>query len=72
MYMDQLDYMYMKTTRRLQCAIFIVTCQTEASKMYTPPSRIIYPITYFTVRLTCDSFILNYSNEQQHMFHVYL
>ena len=73
-YMDQLDYMYkyMKTTRRLQCAIFIVTYQTETPKMYTPPSRLIYPITHSTVRLTCDSSVLIYSNEQQHMFHVYL
>ena len=73
-YMDQLDYMYMymKTTRRLQCAIFIVTCQPEASKMYAPPSRLIYPITHSTVRLTCDSSILICSNEQQHMYHVYL
>ena len=55
--MDQLDNMYMKTTSRLQCAIFIVTCQPEASKMYmyAPPSRLIYPITHYTVRLTCDS-----------------
>ena len=60
-----------KTTRRLQCAIFIVTCQPEASKMYAPPSRLIYHITHSTVRLTCDSYILICSHEQE-LYHVYL
>ena len=40
--------------------------------MYAPPSRLIYPITHYTVRLTCDSTILIHSHEQQHMCHVYL
>ena len=45
-YTDQLDYMYMKTTNRLQCAIFVVTCQTETPKMGScgkngPPSTIL-------------------------------
>ena len=76
MYTDQLDYMYkyMKTTHRLLYAIFIdtCTCQTEVPKMYALLSKLIYPITHSTVRLTCDSSILIYSNEQQHMYHVYL
>ena len=73
-YTNQLDHMYkyMKTTHRLQSAIFIVTCQPEALKMYAPPSRLIYPTTHSTVRLTCDSSILICSNEQQHLYHVYL